>query len=150
MVGNTTTSTGVMEDDYDKGNQLGLPEGTIYVFSLVTYGYGETIKWADLEAQKVALEDWAKAGAKAQLQRRDTGSAITGSVGFLTEGCGRRLFEQRSAARKLIGRHAKSRKPGGGHTASTVRSAHETRENGSTHAAAQTTFLQQRNDFMTR
>ena len=52
---------GVMENDYDKGNQLGLPEGTIYVFSLVTYGYGETIKWADLEAQKVALEEWAKA-----------------------------------------------------------------------------------------
>ncbi len=51
---------GVMEDDYDEVNQLGLPEGTIYVFSLVTYGYGETIKWADLDAQKVALEDWAK------------------------------------------------------------------------------------------
>ena len=52
---------GVMEDDYDEVNQLGLPEGTIYVLSLVTYGYGETIKWADLEAQKVALEEWAKA-----------------------------------------------------------------------------------------
>ena len=51
---------GVMEDDYDQDSQLGLPEGTIYVFSLVTYGYGETIKWADLDAQKVALEDWAK------------------------------------------------------------------------------------------
>lgn len=52
---------GVMENDYDKGNQLGLPKGTIYVFSLVTYGYGETIKWADLEMQKVELDEWAKA-----------------------------------------------------------------------------------------
>lgn len=47
--------------DHDIQAATGLPEGTIYVFSLVTYGYGETIKWGDLEAQKVALDEWAKA-----------------------------------------------------------------------------------------
>lgn len=51
---------GVMEDDYNESDQLSLPEGSIYVFDLVTYGYGETITWSELEAQKIALEEWGR------------------------------------------------------------------------------------------
>lgn len=49
---------GVMESDYHESNQLALPEGTIYVYDHVTYGYGDTIKWDALAAQKDALLEW--------------------------------------------------------------------------------------------
>lgn len=49
----------VMEGDYDKGFQISAKEGDIVVFDLVTYGYGERKKWADLEAQKASLQEWA-------------------------------------------------------------------------------------------
>lgn len=50
----------VMEEDYDEGAQIQAREGDIVLWDLVTYGYGERITWAKLEAQKAALEEWAK------------------------------------------------------------------------------------------
>ena len=69
-------------------------------------------------------------------------SAGMAVVEHLTEGCGRRLFEQRSAARKLIGRHAKSGSgPVAGilHLPCGVRTKHGKMVR--LHAAAQTTFF---------
>lgn len=51
---------GVMEDNYHEGDQIALPEGSIYIMDLVTYGYGEKISWDELAAQKAALDEWAK------------------------------------------------------------------------------------------
>ena len=51
---------GVMEDDWDEDNQISLPEGTIYIAYLVTYGYCDKIIWDKLATQKVDLEEWAK------------------------------------------------------------------------------------------
>lgn len=51
---------GVMEDEWDENNQVSLPEGTIYIMDLVTYGYGEKVTWSDLANQKQALDEWAK------------------------------------------------------------------------------------------
>lgn len=51
---------GVMESDYDESEQISLPEGTIYLLDLVTYGYGEKISWDKLSEQKAALEEWAR------------------------------------------------------------------------------------------
>lgn len=51
---------GVMEDNYDESEQLSLPEGTIYVMDLFTYGYGEKVTWDKLAEQKAALDEWAK------------------------------------------------------------------------------------------
>lgn len=50
----------VMEEDYDDGFQIAARAGDIIVLDMVTYGYGETIEWSRLEAQKVALEEWAR------------------------------------------------------------------------------------------
>lgn len=50
----------VMEEEYDESSQISAKEGDIVLWDLVTYGYGETIPWAKLEAQKHALEVWAK------------------------------------------------------------------------------------------
>lgn len=51
---------GVMESDFDEDIQVGLPEGTIYLMTHVTYGYGVTITWKELEEKKKALEEWGK------------------------------------------------------------------------------------------
>ena len=50
----------VMEDDYADGYQISAPEGSIILFGMVTYGYGEKITWDKLEKQKMELEAWAK------------------------------------------------------------------------------------------
>lgn len=50
----------IMEEDYDKGYQISSKEGDIVVFDMVTYGYGETIKWSEFEQKKIELENWAK------------------------------------------------------------------------------------------
>ena len=50
----------VMENDYDKDNQISAKEGDIILWDLVTYGYGEVISWKKLDEQKQALEEWAK------------------------------------------------------------------------------------------
>ena len=50
----------VAESDYEDDYQISCREGDLVFFDLVTYGYGEVISWANLEAQKNALEEWAK------------------------------------------------------------------------------------------
>ena len=50
----------IMESDYDESWQISAKEGDLIFFDLVTYGYGDTIKWSDLETQKNELEAWAK------------------------------------------------------------------------------------------
>ena len=47
-------------EDYNTETQITATPGTIILYDLVTYGYGEIISWDKLEAQKVALEAWAK------------------------------------------------------------------------------------------
>lgn len=51
----------VMEEEYDESYQISAKEGDIVLFDMVTYGYGETIEWSKLEANKNSLESWAKA-----------------------------------------------------------------------------------------
>lgn len=50
----------IMESDYNDSWQISGKEGDLLFFDLVTYGYGEQIKWEKLEAQKRELEEWAK------------------------------------------------------------------------------------------
>ncbi len=50
----------IMEQDYLDFWQISSKEGDLIFFDMVTYGYGESIKWSDLEAQKADLEEWAK------------------------------------------------------------------------------------------
>jgi hypothetical protein len=59
-IGDDSYNHKVMEDDYDENSQLSAPEGSIIVWNMVTYGYGEVIKWSKLELQKNELEEWAK------------------------------------------------------------------------------------------
>ncbi len=59
-IGEDHYSAGVMESDYEEGYQIALPEGTIYVMNLATYGYGEKIGWNDLVAKRDALVAWAQ------------------------------------------------------------------------------------------
>ena len=58
-IGGTSYHHGVMEDSWDENNQISLPEGTIYVMNLVTYGYGDKTTWEKLSNQKAALNEWA-------------------------------------------------------------------------------------------
>ena len=53
-------SYAVMESDYLEDWQISGYEGDIVFFRLITYGYGEKVKWADLEKEKSDLEQWAK------------------------------------------------------------------------------------------
>jgi hypothetical protein len=50
----------VMENDYEKSNQIKAEESNIVVFNYITYGYGDKIIWEDVEQQKKELEEWAK------------------------------------------------------------------------------------------
>ena len=50
----------VMEEEYNESYQVSAKEGDIVLLDMVTYGYGETIEWVKLEAQKNSLEEWAK------------------------------------------------------------------------------------------
>lgn len=59
-IGGEDYHSNVMEEDYDDGYQIAAKEGDIVVFDLVTYGYGERITWQKLEAQKIALDEWAR------------------------------------------------------------------------------------------
>ena len=49
----------VMEGDYHESWQISAPEGSIIVFDLVTYGYGEFVTWQALREQYIALSEWA-------------------------------------------------------------------------------------------
>lgn len=51
----------VMESDYDEDAQISSKEGDLVFWNMVTYGYGESVKWGELEAQEAALEAWAQA-----------------------------------------------------------------------------------------
>ena len=50
----------VMNDDYDEDYQITANEGDLVVHGFMTYGYGESIIWDDLLAEKGRLEKWAK------------------------------------------------------------------------------------------
>jgi hypothetical protein len=58
-IGGESYRAQLMEDSYDEDYQIAANDGEIIVFNLVTYGYGDTIDWDKLEAQKKALEQWA-------------------------------------------------------------------------------------------
>lgn len=49
-----------MEDTYEEDMQVSGKEGDLIFLILVTYGYGKSIKWDDLENKKNILEDWSK------------------------------------------------------------------------------------------
>ncbi len=53
-------SMAVMESDYDDNSQISAPEGSITVWTFLTYGYGETIDWEEAAAERVRLEEWLK------------------------------------------------------------------------------------------
>jgi hypothetical protein len=50
----------VMESGYDADSQISAKEGDIVAHSLVTYGYGEAIEWADLQAKMTDLQEWTR------------------------------------------------------------------------------------------
>ena len=50
----------IMEADYDESFQIGSKEGDLVFHDFLTYGYGESQSWADVEIQKNELEEWAK------------------------------------------------------------------------------------------
>lgn len=49
----------VMESDYNEDWQIAANEGDLIFFRLITYGYGEKVKWEDLEKEKIQLSQWA-------------------------------------------------------------------------------------------
>lgn len=49
------------EGGYDKHWQVNLPEGSIFLLDLFTYGYGDKKEWTELEKQKQELETWGRA-----------------------------------------------------------------------------------------
>lgn len=49
----------VMEESFEEGYQIAAKEGDLVFFRFVTYGYGQVVAWADLEAEKTKLEAWA-------------------------------------------------------------------------------------------
>lgn len=51
----------IMETEWDKFWQISSLEGDLLFFRFVTYGYGRSITWDDLEKAKQSLETWAKA-----------------------------------------------------------------------------------------
>jgi len=58
-IGNINYHHEIMESDYHESWQISAREGDIIVFSLVTYGYGESIDWENLLQKKEDLEAWA-------------------------------------------------------------------------------------------
>lgn len=57
-IGGADYSIKIMEESYDEGYQLSGVPGEIIVFDMVTYGYGEEVRWEKLTDQKAALEAW--------------------------------------------------------------------------------------------
>jgi hypothetical protein len=53
-----------MEDDYDESFQIQAKEGDVVLLNYLTYGYGVTITWDKVQAQKDELEAWAKVAAE--------------------------------------------------------------------------------------
>ena len=48
----------VMEEDYDEDMQISAPEGSIVLYELVTYGYGEKVAWEKLDKMRADLKEW--------------------------------------------------------------------------------------------
>ena len=63
-IGDSAYNPIVMESDYDEDYQISADVGDLVFFDMVTYGYGETVKWDDLEKRKSELELWAKKASK--------------------------------------------------------------------------------------
>lgn len=59
-IGQHTYMHRVMEDDYYEDSQVAATSGSIVLWDLVTYGYGERIAWGELEMRKTELERWAQ------------------------------------------------------------------------------------------
>ena len=59
-IGNYKYSPIVMEEDYDECLQIKAREGDLVFYNLITYGYGETISWEDLEKAKNDLGKWGE------------------------------------------------------------------------------------------
>jgi hypothetical protein len=59
-IDNKTYNVFVAESEYNEIWQISVPEGSIVIMDMVTYGYGESITWNKLEQQKNVLENWAK------------------------------------------------------------------------------------------
>lgn len=59
-IGGETYHTIVMEENYNESNQIAAPEGSIVLWDLFTYGYGESKAWGELEKQKDELEAFIK------------------------------------------------------------------------------------------
>lgn len=60
VIGDIDYNHKVMESDYNEMYQITAPMGSIIIFSLVTYGYGEVIEWDTLQKHKEALAEWCK------------------------------------------------------------------------------------------
>lgn len=58
-IGQHTYMHRVMEDDYYEDSQVAAKPGSIVLWDLVTYGYGERIGWRALEERKDDLDEWA-------------------------------------------------------------------------------------------
>lgn len=50
----------IMEIDYDESWQISGKEGDLIFFDLVTYDYGDSISWNELQSKKESLEQWAQ------------------------------------------------------------------------------------------
>jgi hypothetical protein len=60
LIGEEIYHHAIMEETYSSSWQISGNEGDLVFFDLVTYGYGESISWCKLQAQKEELEAWAK------------------------------------------------------------------------------------------
>jgi len=59
-IGGRDYSATVFEGDYDEGYQIASKEGDIVLHQHITYGYGESVTWDELQKAKEELEEWAK------------------------------------------------------------------------------------------
>jgi hypothetical protein len=59
-IGEDSYHTILMEGAYDHSSQISAREGSIVLWNPVTYGYGTTIEWSTLQAQKDRLEAWCQ------------------------------------------------------------------------------------------
>ncbi len=57
-IGSRDYSITVMESDFDDHWQITAPEGSVVLHTYLTYGYGETVAWSEVEALKNELEAW--------------------------------------------------------------------------------------------
>ena len=50
----------VMESNYLESMQISAKEGSIVVFAMITYGYGERVSFSDIEDKRDALATWCR------------------------------------------------------------------------------------------